>query len=720
MNAQALQEIQAVFAQFQHYPGLHGVAKMETLTREICEKYRCNLSMAHAAFLTGLTYDRADNLDDALVEYSKCIELCGQNDTTLKLQVMTLQGSVHSDREEFNQAYHVFKQVLDNSHLLDDIYLSLAYTNISDLLLSLEQYDEAYQLAALGEACGRNSGHKPNQAICLLNMGYALGHQGYYDEAIAHIQQAMDLGVQANVERTVAIAHSYIAQIMTLTDHYPIESVVHHFDTANTLYNKLQDKHNCTENLTFYAQYLEKQGIDSRAEQLCHQLDSLIDREQNASFYKILCQTKINLARKFGQFENLIKLQQRYIEVTESLLTQVQRRENSNILHRVQEATVEQERNLVSKIRSNIGVITRIGQAIATSGDISELLPNLYKQIGEIIPSEEFGIALYNQDSQILDYRYFYDLDGPVEPVQIHCATEHSVGSYVIQNRATVHLNHINEDTINQFVPKEFRKERDSVLYNDDVKPAQSIILTPIILEERVLGLLSIQHHLTEQYQHHHCNLFEQLANFIAIALENREQRHKLERANDKLDRLSKTDPLTHLSNRYQLDKIAPKLISNAADQDVPFTTLMIDVDYYKGYNDCHGHHQGDIALKRIAQQMQAVFDSDFSYLFRYGGDEFLVLCYGLQQVEIETKIQQLQQAIQKLELPNPLSKCSEYLTLSIGGVWSQDFNSRRTSFDSFFNLADSELYKVKKQGRNQSRLFCFSDKETDNRQLCD
>lgn len=705
MNTQALQEIQAVFAQFQLYPGLEGVAKMEQMTRAICKKYHVNLPEAQAMFLTGLTFDRADDLVQALTHYAKAIELCGDNDTILKLQCLTLKGSVLSDREEYNLAYQVFKQVLDNTHRLDDTYLSLAYTNISDLLLSLEQFEEAYKLASLGEACGRSIGHKPNQAICLLNMGYALGHQGKYSQAIAAFERAMELAIEANIERTKAISHSYMAQIMSLADHYEPKSVLAHFDQADQLYIRLQDRHNRTENLIYYAQYLERHHFDQQADELCRELDQLVDANQNYRFYAVLCQTKIKLAKKFDRIEQLIELQARYISVTEKTLEATQKREYQTILQHVQTATIEQEMSLVTKIRQNIGIITKIGQSIATSGDISELLPSLYKQISDIIPTEEFGIALYDEQSMLLDYRYFYDVDGVVEPIQIDCTHEHSVGSYVIQNRTTVHLNYINDDTLNQFVPKQNREEVDHVLYNEEAKPAQSIILTPIILENRVLGLLSTQHSSTDQYQQHHCNLFEQLANFIAIALENREQRHKLQRVNEKLKYLSQTDPLTHLSNRYQLDNIAPALISQASTYSQSFTTLMIDVDYYKGYNDFYGHQQGDTALKRIAEQMKNVFGDESDYLFRYGGDEFLVLSYGGDYQTMQHKIRQLQHAIAQLALTNPLSNCSQLLTLSVGGVWCEHVDNKTTNFDTIFNLADSELYMVKESGRNQAKL---------------
>ena len=701
MKAQAQQEIQAILAQFQNYPGLEGVAKLEKMTRAICGRYGVSMPEAYIEFMTGLTYDRAHNLNNAVQHYTRCIELCKDDYPTLKLHAMVLKGSVYSDQEEYSLAYQLFKQVLDSIYLMDDSYLSLAYTNISDLFLSLEQYQAAYELASLGEKAGRQVGNRPNQAICLLNMGYALGHLNRFEQALKHITHAKDLAQDLGIQRSVAIAHGYMARVMSLAGSFPVEAIIEQFEIANSIYIKVDDKHNRAESLAYYAQLLEALNFDERAQSLCEELELLIDLKGNFSFYAILTQTKMKLAKKRGESEQLIALQESYIENVNSELASSKRREQKAIVEKVQSAATEQETQKLAKIRKNIGVITQIGQSIATSENIHSLLPTLYEKIGGIIPNEEFGIALYDESTNIIDYQYFYDLDGHVEPMSIDCSRQHSVGSYVINTRSTVHLNHVNDEALNPFVPKQYREQQDDARYNEENKPAQSIILTPITLGNKVLGLLSVQHSQPEQYHQHHCNLFEQLANFIAIALENRTQRHKLQRVNAKLERLSKTDPLTSLFNRYQLDSVAPALISTAENNDQPLAAVMIDVDYYKGYNDFHGHQQGDIALKLIAKQMKNIFHSDNDHLFRYGGDEFLILCYGQNHEEIESKILALQDSVKKLALGNPLSKCSDKLTLSIGGIYCPHLCPKSNNFNSLFNLADAELYKVKNKGRN-------------------
>ncbi|RTZ17486.1 GGDEF domain-containing protein [Vibrio aquaticus] len=704
MSIVALQKIQALFAQIQLYHGVEGVAYLEESVSAICHQYDFVLPPAHEHFLLGMKFDRLDQLDKAIEHYQTCLSFCTSKDELLSLHVYIVLGSIYADREDYQRAHRIYRRVLDKVHLLDDNYLAFAYTNISDFYLCLKQYDSALQLAMLGEQSGRVIGNYVNQAICLLNMGYALGHLSRAQEALVYLEQSREIARSIKNQRIEAIAHGYFAQVMSLCDQYPPTQVISHFEQAEALYLSVHDKHNRQENLVYFGAYLEKIEQDERSLEICHSVESEIDPESSFGFFEVLHTTLIKLAKKQGRYDDLIRLQSRYITATQSAFSKAQQRENDAILNTVEQATVEQERVMLAQMEERIGVITEIGQYIATTDNLKENLPFIYDMIGSIFPAEEFGIALYNEANQILSYDYFYDDDGFVESTMVDCAKEHSIGSYVVQNNTTVYLNRIVEESFDSMVPKEYRQDKDNVYY-DDSKPVQSILLTPITLKNRVLGVLSIQHSRADQYQQYHRSLFEKLASFIAIALEHHVQRHKLHQANKQLEIMSQTDPLTKLYNRYQLDSIGPELTHTAAQHHHNCAVVMIDIDYYKGYNDFHGHLMGDRALTQVAKQMKTVFSSNDDHLFRYGGDEFLILCYNQSDKEIESKLSALQESIKTLKLTNPLSQCNQYLTLTMGGANYTQVESRYMAFDLLCNLADKELYKAKQRGRNTFQM---------------
>ncbi|WP_394126338.1 diguanylate cyclase [Vibrio hepatarius] len=700
MSSAALQKIQALLAQMQIYYGVEGFFRLKSAIEAICLEYDFPLPLAHKHFLAGLQHDRLDQLDEAITQYNLCLSHCTLADKLLGLHVHILMGSIYADREDYHQAHHLYSYVLDNTRFLDNNYRAFAYTNISDFHLCLKQYESALKLASLGEQSARTVGNHVNQSICLLNMGYALGYLGQSTEAVKYIKQAKQIANSMNNTRVEAISNGYLAQVMSVNEGFPVQTVIEYFEQAEELYKLVIDTHNRQENLVYFAQYLEKHGLDERAEQICRELTSKIDANSNFSFFEIVYSTLIHLTDKHSLQSEVIALQGALNKATKAALARSQDKEYSAILSNVKQSTAAQERLLLAQMEEHIGLITEIGQHIATSDSIKQQLPFIFDKIGAIFPTDEFGIALYDSNTQILSYDYFYDRDGFVESTSIDCNREYSVGSYVVQTKTTVHLNHIVDESFDSMVPAEDRQKVDSIHY-DRSKPVQSIILTPITLGNRVLGVLSIQHRLADQYQQYHRNLFEQLANFIAIALENHVQKQRLQQVNRQLEVLSQTDPLTGLYNRYQLDTIGPELTQHAANRQNNLAVIMIDIDYYKGFNDFYGHQMGDSALTEVAAAMKTTFSSSNDHLFRYGGDEFLILCDNQSLQEIEDKLLTLQKSIESLSLSNPRSACSQLLTLSIGAVNFMQVESKHVGFNLLCNLADRELYKSKQNGRN-------------------
>ncbi|KOO15507.1 hypothetical protein AKJ18_11005 [Vibrio xuii] len=712
MSSAALQKIQALLAQMQIYYGLEGFLRLEDAIKEVCLEYDFPLPLAHKHFLAGLHHDRLDQLDEAITQYNLCLSHCTMADKLLGLHVHILMGSIYADREDYHHAHHLYSYVLDNTHFLDNNYRAFAYTNISDFHLCLKQYESALKLASFGEQSARTVGNHVNQSICLLNMGYALGYLGQSTEAVKYIKQAKQIANSTGNTRVDAISNGYLAQVMAVNDSYPVQDVIDYFEQAEELYKLVFDTHNRQENLVYFAQYLEKHGLDERAEQICSDLTSKIDANSNFGFFEILYSTLIRLAEKQNLQSEVIALQGAMNKAMKAALERSQDKEYSAILSNVKQSTAAQERLLLAQMEEYIGLITEIGQHIATSDSIKQQLPFIFDKISAIFPTDEFGIALYDKSTHVLSYDYFYDRDGFVESTSIDCNREYSVGSYVVQTNTTVHLNHIVEESFDVMIPAEERQKVESIHRNNS-KPVQSIILTPITLGGRVLGVLSIQHKLANQYQQYHRSLFEQLASFIAIALENHVQKQRLQQVNKQLEVLSQTDPLTGLYNRYQLDTIGPKLTLKASQQHNNLAVIMIDIDYYKGFNDFYGHQMGDRALTEVSACMKSAFSSSNDHLFRYGGDEFLVLCYNQSLPEVENKLVTLQKSIESLGLSNPRSACSQLLSLSIGAVNAMQIGSNHIGFDLLCNLADKELYKSKQSGRNTYSIVAKSVSES-------
>lgn len=175
-------------------------------------------------------------------------------------------------------------------------------------------------------------------------------------------------------------------------------------------------------------------------------------------------------------------------------------------------------------------------------------------------------------------------------------------------------------------------------------------------------------------------------------------QQQKLQRlqsASASLNQLRFLDPLTQLYSRQYLEQVLQ-------EKRQPTGCAVIDLDYFKKFNDCFGHQAGDLALQHVAKTIRQTL-SALEIPFRYGGEEFLILSFAEKKPEFEQKLKELNEKIANIPLLLPNRKKTEYITASIGAYWG---NQEQFNFSEAFKQADSALYKIKQSGRNQVAFY--------------
>lgn len=173
----------------------------------------------------------------------------------------------------------------------------------------------------------------------------------------------------------------------------------------------------------------------------------------------------------------------------------------------------------------------------------------------------------------------------------------------------------------------------------------------------------------------------------------------ELERANRKLEALSATDGLTGVANRRRFDEALGTELRRSVRSGHALALLMLDVDYFKKYNDRYGHLAGDECLRIVARVLQKSSRRVTDLVARYGGEEFSVI---IAESDIEHALQQAQhicQAIFELKLPHADSPFG-YITASIGVAVVQAED--HTTAEQVVRIADQALYHAKYQGRNR------------------
>ncbi|MCK9162336.1 MAG: diguanylate cyclase [Arcobacteraceae bacterium] len=172
-----------------------------------------------------------------------------------------------------------------------------------------------------------------------------------------------------------------------------------------------------------------------------------------------------------------------------------------------------------------------------------------------------------------------------------------------------------------------------------------------------------------------------------------------LKQKTDLLEQLSMYDGLTNIKNRRFFDESFDKAYLNSKRDKTDIAIMMIDVDFFKLYNDNYGHGKGDVALQQVAYALKSTLKRPKDLVARYGGEEFVVLLEDIDEKGLQTVAKNLLQNIQSLAIEHKYSPTSDILTVSVGVA----FYSSKEDVPKLKILmsADEALYKVKNSGKN-------------------
>lgn len=174
----------------------------------------------------------------------------------------------------------------------------------------------------------------------------------------------------------------------------------------------------------------------------------------------------------------------------------------------------------------------------------------------------------------------------------------------------------------------------------------------------------------------------------------------EIERVKVQLEDEVQLDELTQLYNRRSFRQLTEQVATDPQVHTLGF--LMIDVDYFKQYNDTYGHAQGDEALRAVADSLMSASDRDI-YNFRYGGDEFVSMCRNKTVEEIADYVETLRSIIRSKQIPHEASLSSPWLSLSIGYSIRVKTETGEIMVSEVMEEADKALYQAKARGRNGS-----------------
>ncbi|WP_105199586.1 MULTISPECIES: diguanylate cyclase [unclassified Pseudoalteromonas] len=178
-----------------------------------------------------------------------------------------------------------------------------------------------------------------------------------------------------------------------------------------------------------------------------------------------------------------------------------------------------------------------------------------------------------------------------------------------------------------------------------------------------------------------------------------------IKQKNDLLEMLASIDGLTEIPNRRYFDEHFAREWRRSVRAGLPLSVLLIDIDYFKRYNDCYGHQQGDECLKKVASALVNNCQRGSDFIARYGGEEFVAVLPGSEEDTAMALANKLCRVIRELNIPHIDSPIAEHITISIGATTFNGDNDDNCEMALIEN-ADRGMYQAKQDGRNSAAFY--------------
>jgi len=172
-------------------------------------------------------------------------------------------------------------------------------------------------------------------------------------------------------------------------------------------------------------------------------------------------------------------------------------------------------------------------------------------------------------------------------------------------------------------------------------------------------------------------------------------------------------DPLTGIFNRRYLEEALKKNIKELSRSGSLLSVLMIDIDFFKNYNDTYGHNEGDICLIAVAETILKCAERDEDFVARFGGEEFVVVLPHTDEAGARFTADKVLEKMAEKHIPHGNSGVADYVTVSIG-VTTIKVKHTHNGLD-YIKYADEALYKSKRNGRNKYTFTQFEEVSDEN-----
>lgn len=336
----------------------------------------------------------------------------------------------------------------------------------------------------------------------------------------------------------------------------------------------------------------------------------------------------------------------------------------------------------------HLEVLNRVATVISSTLELDQLLEIIYEQLSKVIPSDTYFVSLYDPEELALDVRVLIDNGERFPPATLPLGQ--GLASWVIQNQKPLLIRHLSSEW-DSLPVKPVKLGQD--------KMSESWLGVPMVLGDHVIGLLAIASYTPHAFEDEDVGLLSNVALQASLAVDN--ARHHAE-----VEEQANRDSLTGAYNHGHLLQRLYEEIAIARKEQKQVSLIMLDIDFFKEYNDSFGHLVGDEVLRLLVKSIMAhVKRSDI--VGRWGGEEFAIALPEASAREALIVAERVRATLADMELWDREGKAIPKPTVSQGiAVFPVDVSDAASLVD----LADQALYVAKQRGRDQIMVSTGND----------
>lgn len=636
----------------------------------------------------GNTYFEIRNYVLSIEYYNKVIRIAEESKyKDFKAKALNNIGEIYNKLESYEEALEYYIKCKKITEEIDDkVGLGIAYLNIGDVYYHFRDYEKSEFHTRKGLKILEEINYRYGQAEACQLLGKNYFKLNKNDKALEYFNKSLDLNDEIS---------NKLYRIDILVDIYKV-----HFHNKD--YNK------SIQILKEALELSKELKALNRISKICSLLANIYELKNN----------KFEALKYYKLFHD--------IEKEEAIIRKQQILNSIKIHMKMEQANLEKEKyrlknielkeynELLEELYNKIKIISEIGQRITSTLDLDEIIKIVYENVDKLMDSDIFGLGQYDRYNQIIAYDLIIENGERLTPYYKSNDSKFSFAAICIKNKEAIMINDIKSYLGDEY--DEFVKNTENGRNKKEMP--KSLIYCPLIIENDVIGMITVQSFKKDAYSKHNLDTIKVLASYIAIAINNANKSYELsqeindrkliqidlEKANKKLLEQAHIDPLTKLLNRRRFIEVLNNEWNHCRRKSENISLIMIDVDKFKEYNDNYGHLSGDTVLISIADTIKKTLKRTTDYIARYGGDEFIVILPLTDSIGAKHVAERILESIRKLRIEHKYSSIDDIVTLTLG--ISTMIPTMDTRIEELIHEADEALYVAKAKGRNRVEVY--------------